>query len=215
MKDTVRGMGGAVVLVTWVGEAAGSRAAAAALACAGADSDRAALVIDLAPGRGPRPALVATTAARQLEERLAVHRPRAGVASRGQICHLALPADQEGIAQVAGSLALARESVCVVHLPPDLLQPLLAERGFEASGALLRADLDSNRALTALATRDLIDRGLRVMVLKQPLAWLPSRRALFGVLPEGSPGGLPPRLLDRLLQEPPSKGMREVLDAVG
>lgn len=204
-----------MILVTWAGEAVGSRAVAAALACAGADSDRAALVIDLAPGRAARPALVATRAARRLEERLAVHRPQAGVASRGQICHLALSADRKGIALVAGSLALARESVCVVHLQPDLLQPLLEEPGFEASGALLRADLDSDRALTALAARDLIDRGLRVMVLKRPLAWLPSRRALFGVLPEGSPGGLPPRLLDRLLEEPSADGMREVLDAVG
>lgn len=206
-------MRGVVILVTSVGKAVGSRAVAAALACAGAEPDRAALLVDLAPGRAPRPALVATTAARRLEERLAVHRPQAGVASRGQICHLALPADQDGVEQVAGSLALARESVCVVHSPPDLLQPLLEERGFEASGALLRADLDSDRALTALATRDLIDRGLRVMVLKQPLAWLPSRRALFGVLPEGAPGGLPPRLLDRLLEGAPEEGVQGALDA--
>ncbi|HET8639606.1 MAG TPA: hypothetical protein VFL89_05080 [Solirubrobacterales bacterium] len=208
-------MTGAAILVTWVGEAVGSRAAAAALACAGAEPDRAALLIDLAPVRAPRPALVATAAARRLEERLAIHRPRAGLASRGQICHLALPADRDGVEQVAGSLALARESVCAIHLPPDLLQPLLGERGFEASGALLRADLESDRALTALATRDLIDRGLRVMVLKRPLAWLPSRRALFGVLPEGSPGGLPPRLLGRLLEGTPGDGLREALDAAG
>lgn len=206
-------MSGAVVLVTWVEEAVGSKAVAAALACAGSGPDRAALLVDLAPGRAPRPALVATAAARELEERLAVHRPQAGVASRGQICHLALPADREGVEQVAGSLALARESACVIHLPPGLLQPLLGERGVAASGALLRADLDRDRALTALATRDLIGRGLRVMVLKRPLAWLPSRRALFGVLPEGSPGGLPPRLLDRLLEEAPGDDVREALDA--
>lgn len=215
IRGAIPEMSGVVVLVTWAGEAVGSRAVAAALACAGAEPDRAALLVDLAPGRAPRPALVATAAARRLEERLAIHRPQASVASRGQICHLALSADREGIEQVAGSLALARESVCVVHLPPDLLQPLLEERGFAASGALLRADLDSDRALTALAARDLIGRGLRVMILKRPLPWLPSRRALFGVLPEGSPGGLPPRLLNRLLEETPGGGRREVLDAAG
>jgi hypothetical protein len=64
-----------------------------------------------------------------------------------------------------------------------------------------------------LVTRDLIGRGLRVMVLKRPLAWLPSRRALFGVLPEGAPGGLPPRLLDRLLEGTPDEEMQEALDA--
>src|SRR3954452_19294147 len=109
MKGVTPERVGVVVLVTWVGEAVGSRAVAAALACVGAEPDRAALLVDLAPGRAPRPALVATAAARRLEERLAIHRPQASVASRGQICHLALPADREGSEQVAGSLALARE----------------------------------------------------------------------------------------------------------
>lgn len=207
-------MSGAVVLATWVGGANGSKAAAAALACAGSEPDRAGLLIDLAPGRDPRPALIATSAARELEERLAVHRPRAGVASRGQVCHLSLPADLDGLAQVGGSLALARDSVGVVHLPPDLLQPALREGGVRASGVLLRADLDRDRALAALAVRDLIGRGLRVMVLKQPLAWIQSRRALFGVLPAGAPGGLPARLLEHLLGEIASVDvMAEIADA--
>ncbi len=203
----------AVVLSTWVGSAAGSRAAAAALACAGSEPDRAGLLIDLAPGRPPRPTLVATTAARALEERLAVHRPHVGVAARGEVCHLSLPADQEGIEQIAGTLALVRASVGVVHLPPDLLQPALRESGVQASGVLLRADLDLDRALTALAVRDLIGRGLRVVVLKHPLAWVASRRALFGVLPAGASGGLPPQLLSRLLERAASiEGTAEIVD---
>ncbi len=89
------------------------------------------------------------------------------------------------------ALPLVRDSVAVVHLPPARLQDALAEAGIRPSGALLRADLDPDRALTALAVRDLLDRGLRVKVLKRPLAWVPARRALFGVLPPAAPGGLP------------------------
>lgn len=183
-------MNGAVVLVTWVGEASGSRAAAAALACAGSESDQPGLLIDVG-GRPPRPTLVASTGARELEERLAAHMPEARAASRGQTCHLALPADEEGLERLLAALPLVRNSIAVVHLPPALLQPALIEPRIEATGVLLRADLASDRALAGLAVRDLLARGLRVSVLKKPLAWVPARRALFGVLPVTAPGGLP------------------------
>ncbi len=76
------------VLVTAVGEAEGSRGAAAALACAGADIDLATLLVDVA-GEAPRPTLLASAAAHRLEERLVAHLPAARVAARGQVCHLA------------------------------------------------------------------------------------------------------------------------------
>jgi hypothetical protein len=201
---------GAVVLVAAVGAAEGSRAAAAALACACSEPDRAALFVDLAVRRAPRPALIATATARELEERLAANLPSAGAASRGATCHLGPLAargapvapggvDEEGaLGLLATALPLVRESVAVVHLPPALLQPLLADGRIIPSAALLRADLPADRALTALATGDLIDRGLRVAVLKRPLAWLPARAALFGVSPSGD-AGLPARLVERLL----------------
>jgi hypothetical protein len=188
----------AVVLVTWVGEATGSKAATAALACAGSDLDRPGLLVDLG-GRPPRPTVVASSAARTLEERLSAHLPEARMASRGQTCHLVLPGEVSGIEAVPAALALVRESVGVVHVPPQLLQPVLAESRVRATGVLLRADLDSDRALTALAVRDLLRRRLSVAVLKQPLAWIPARRALFGVLASGASGALPDRLVKRLL----------------
>jgi hypothetical protein len=187
-----------VALVSGVGEAEGSRAAAAALACAGADADRAALLLELSYGRAPRPALVATEAARRLEERLAAHLPDARVASRGRLCHLVLPADGEGIERAPAALALVRDSSGVVVLPPGLVQSALEEPRIRASAAMLRADLDRDRSLAALAVGNLLERGLRVAVLKRPLAWMPSRRALFGVLPAAAPGGLPPRVLRRI-----------------
>jgi hypothetical protein len=190
-------MSGAVVLVTRVGDATGSKAAAAALACAGSVADRPGLLVDLG-GQAPRPTLVASTAARELEERLAVHLPEARVASRGQTCHLALPGDETGTERVPAALPVVRDSVAVLHLPPALFQSALAEPRTRPTGALLCADLQVDRALTALAVRDLIERGLPVGVLKHPVGWIPARRALFGL---GS-GGLPQRLVKRLLDQP-------------
>jgi len=125
--------------------------------------------------------------------------PEVHAASRGQTCHLTLPADEDGLERLPAALPLVRDSIAVVHLPPALLQPALAMPRIEATGALFRADLANDRALAGLAVRDLLARGLRVAVLKRPLAWVPARRALFGVLPAATPGGLPPRLSDRLL----------------
>jgi hypothetical protein len=195
--------GGAVALVSRVGAATGSKAAAAALACAGSEQDRAGLLIDLGGGRSPRPALIATAAARELEERLAVHLPQAGVASRGQICHLALPADASGVELVAAALPLVRGSAAAIHVPPFLFRSVLEEPRLAASAALLRADLGADRALTALAARDLIEAGLRVAVLKRPLGWLAARRALAGLLPGPAGSALPRRLRARLLDERP------------
>jgi len=175
-----------VVLVTRVGAAAGSRAAAAALACAASEPDRAALLIDLGEGRAARSTLVATTGARALEERLVAHLPEVAIASRGRICQLMLRPDPTDIEAVLAALPLARESAAVVHLPPPLLRPLLAEPRIRPTAALLRADLSTDRPLIALAARDLMDRDLRVAVLKRPLGWLAARTALLGALPEPS-----------------------------
>lgn len=190
-------MNGLVILATAVSAASGSRAAAAALTCAGSEADRPGLLIDVG-GRVPRPTLVASSGARELEERLAVHLPQLHSASRGQTCHLALPGDETAFESIPAALPLVRDSVAVVHLPPTLFQDALAEE-FGPTGVLLRADTRTDRALAALAVGDLIERGLRVAVLKDPLAWVPSRRALFGILPGLATGGLPPQLLKRLL----------------
>jgi hypothetical protein len=153
-------------------------------------------LIDLGGGRPPRPSLIAAAAARELEERLAVHLPDAGVASRGQICHLALPADGAGVERVAAALPLVRDSVAALHVPPCLFRAVLEESRMRPSAVLLRADLGADRSLTALAVRDLQERGIRVAVLKQPPGWLAARRALAGLLPGG---GFPQRLRHRLL----------------
>ncbi len=188
-----------VVLVSRVGAAKGSRAAAAALACAASESDRAALLVDLEDGRVLRPTLIATAGARALEERLAAHLPDATVASRGRICLLKLSPEPESIDALAAVLPLARESAAVVHLPPVLLRAVFGDARIRSTGVLLRADLSEDRALTALAVRDLIARGLRVAALKRPLGRLPARVALQGLAPRGN-SLLPARRIERLLE---------------
>ena len=192
-------MNGRVILVTAVGAASGSRAAAAALVCAGSEPDRSGLLVDIG-GRAPRPTLIASSAARELEERLTVHLPDLRVASRGSTCHLAIPDDAEAVERLPAALPLVREAVAVVHVPPGLFQDALRLPGVDLSAVLLCADLASDRALTALAVRDLRERDLAVRVLKRPLAWVPARRALFGVLRADAPGGLPMRLRETLLE---------------
>lgn len=187
---------GPTVVVAAVGEAEGARGAAAALACAGADLDLATLLVDVG-GRSPRPALLTSAAAQNLEERLVAHLPDTKVAARGQVCHLAVSADCEGLETAVAAATASRETTCVVHVPPHLLQEAL-DCGLRPSGVLLRAELDEDRPLLALAARDLLTRGLAFAVLKRRLTWVAERRALFGALPAGSQGALPTRLVRRL-----------------
>jgi hypothetical protein len=193
---------GPTVVVAPVGEAEGSRGAAAALACAGAEVDLPTLLLDVG-GRPPRPALLASAAARKLEERLGAHLPDTRVAARGQVCHIAVPAEADGIGAAAAAIDVARGATTVVHVPPGLLQEALeGELDLRPTGVLLRADLPTDRALVALAVRDLLLRDLAVAVLKQRLSWVAERRALFGALPAGAPGGLSERFAARLLRTP-------------
>jgi hypothetical protein len=186
----------AIVAVTAVGAAEGARGAAAALACAGSEVDRAALLIDVG-GRPPRPTLIASGAARALEERLTAHLPRLRAAARGQVCHLSVAEDEDGVAAASAATTVARGSLAVVHVAPGFLQELLTGGRPRFTGALLRAEVAADRALLALVAQDLREREIDVAVLKQRLSWVDERRALFGVL--GAEAGIPSRLRGRLL----------------
>lgn len=187
------------VLVTAVGTAAGSRAAAGALACAGADLDRATLLLDFG-ARPPRPTLLASAAAQRLEERLASHLPDARLAARGRVCHLAAGDGDAGMELARAAATVARDELRVLHAEPAAVQALLdSPLGEVLSGALLRADLPADRSLLALAVRDLLARRLAVAVLKHRLPWIAERRALFGALPPDAAGALPPSIPRKLL----------------
>jgi hypothetical protein len=203
------------VFVTAVGAAEGSRAAAAALACAGADPDLATLLVDVG-GRAPRPTLLASAAARQLEERLAAHLPAASVAARGHVCHLAVPAEDEGYEAASAAATVGRGALAVVHLSPAQVRELLdRDLGPRPSGVMLRADVAADRPLLALAVREMLARDLAVAVLKHRLSWVAERRALFGALPPDQAGGLPAPLLRRLLVLPGEKKRPSPADGEG
>jgi hypothetical protein len=189
---------GSVVLVAAVGGAEGSRGAAAALSCTGSGVETAALLVDVG-GRVPRPTLIASASAHRLEEQLAARLPTLRPAARGEVCHLSVAADEDGLAAAGTAVTVARGGTAVVHVAPDLLRPLLETPGApRPDAALLRADLDADRPLVALAVGDLLERGLRVAVLKRRLGWVAERRAGFGALGSDS-GGLPESLVWRLL----------------
>jgi hypothetical protein len=189
---------GTVVVVTSIGGAEGSRAAAAALSCAGSGVETAALLVDVG-GRVPRPTPIASASAHRLEERLAARLPTLRPAARGEVCHLSVAADEDGLAAAGVAATVARGAHAVVHVAPEMLQPLLDTPGApRPDAALLRADLAEARPLVALAVDDLLRRGVRVAVLKRRLGWVAERRAGFGALGSDS-GGLPESLLRRLL----------------
>lgn len=183
------------LIVSAVGEAEGSLAAAAALACALAGREGAALLLDVGAESGPRPAVVASSRARELEGRFAAELPEVRAAARGVICHVALSGGPPALADALGQ---AGGLPCVVHVAPAGLHELIAT-GSLPLGAMLRADLGADLSLTALAVGSLHSRGLRVRVLKRPLGFIATRRALAGALSPPARGGLPTRLLGGLM----------------
>jgi hypothetical protein len=189
-----------VVLVAAVGDAEGSRGAAAALACAGADTEAVPLLIDL-DGRPPRPTLIATAAAQRLEERLAAHLPRARVAARGQFCQVSLAGDGDGLAAVSPAATVARGAAVVIHAESTRFRDLIeGGAGPRPTAALLRADVRRDRALLALLVRDLTAAGIAVGVLKARIGWVAERRALFGALGSEQAAALVPRPIAPLLR---------------
>ncbi len=200
MTSVVNPLGGApVVLVTSIGTAEGARGAAAALACAGADLDRATLLVDVG-ARPPRPTLLASAAAQRLEERLIAHLPEARVAARGHVCHLSVSPDEEGLEAASAGATIVRDSLAVLNLPAATLREMVdGTVGPRPTGVLLRADVAADRPLLALAVGELIGRGLAVGVLKRRLSWVTERRALFGALPLEA-GALPGSIVRRLTE---------------
>ncbi|MGZ8666820.1 MAG: hypothetical protein ACXWZM_06885 [Solirubrobacterales bacterium] len=177
-------MSAELIASSWLGDATGSLELAAAVAVAAAKGSghegAGSLLIELGE-RGPsRPTLLASPQAREIEQ--ALGELGAQAAARGRICHLRLPADGEGRGLASAALAaLPEPALCVLHGPPDSLRAQLDLRDLLPQGALLRANLERDRSLAALAAADLNSRGIRVRIAKHPLGWLAGRLALAGL----------------------------------
>lgn len=185
------------VLVAAIAEAEGSRGAAAALACAAA-AEKTALLVDLGAPK-PRPTLLASRAAQALERQLTEGVPGCQVAARGEVCHLAVSADSDGLRIAGAAVTSAGDTPVVVHLPRQLLPLAVDGDLLRPTAALLRADMPHHRHLASKTVRDLLRAELAVSILGRRLNWVSERRALFGALVPDAPGGLPAEVRRRLL----------------
>ena len=181
-----------LVLATSLGEASGGVAVAAALGVALARSEGGTLLVEAGATRGRGPTMLASAEARALEESLR-HAGFEWVAARGRLCWLGLPEGGEEV--VVRDLRRALESAvetpfpphgsraptAVAHLPASMWRAALAEPKLRPAGALLRADLPAERALTAIAVIELRERRLPVRVAPRGLGRVASRRALAGL----------------------------------
>jgi hypothetical protein len=190
------------VIVAPVGDATGSEALAAGLAAVAASIGGEGLLASLASARRPRPTIVASAAARDLEERLAGSVPGTDPVARGNVCQLAVPGDRDGIEGLAAAAAASSEdALWALHAPPHVFRLLVDYPGFVRRVAVLRADLDADLALTALAVGELLAEGIPVRVVKRPLGRIAARRAVAGISPgPGTERGLR-TMLERLIGE--------------
>lgn len=194
-----------LAIVSSVGQAAGSLATAAALACAGIGTARATLLIDLG-GRQPRPTLLCTPAARSLEGCLERSLHLAGMAPRGGFCQVALPGDDEGFAAAGTAVEVARGVPAVLHVPNEGLEPLLEARVASRASAVLLSGADGADPPTVPPIcLELLGCGLTVAVLERRLRWMTERRALFGALRSDELEELPRALVQWLAGYSPGR----------
>jgi hypothetical protein len=192
-----------LILAGSVGGAGGGAALAAAVGVAAVTAERrpaAVLLADLDPPQRPRrPTMLASEPAWELEDALRELGPAfAGAAARGHLCHLALPPD-EGLDRLGELLESRPPATRVLAHVPEGLWATAVDRDLRASAGLLQAELPANRALVALAVRELHERGMRVRVAGRPLGRVASRRALAGMDPGGAASRRAARLARGLL----------------
>src|SRR5919108_269537 len=118
----------------------------------------------LGGGRNRGPTMLASAAAGRLEE--ALREAGAGrAAARGRLCWLGLPGGEEGLGELARALdAAPAGSLALAHLPARLWPLAVETPALGARAGLLRADLPGDRALAALAVKELRERSLRARI---------------------------------------------------
>jgi nitroreductase len=182
-----------------------SRGLAAAVAVeAAALTGAGTLLVEVGEGARRRaPTLLASSSAREVEEKLrSAGRP---ASARGHLCHLALE-DGEGSEEVAAAVADAEAELAVVHLPGRLWVPALETKGLGIAGGCLLVSLPAERSLAAIAVEELARRRLPCRVATRAPGQLAARRALAGVRAGGWVSDLAARIARRLLGLGPERG---------
>ena len=141
--------------------------------------------LDRTPGaRGPT--LLASAAARDLEDAVRDRGDLRSAAARGHLCHVSLEG-RDGLDRLAALVAAPLPaSLVIAHLAERDWPRALSHPGIPARGGLLQADLPGDRALVALAVGELHEHGLRARVAGRPLGRIAARRALTGIEPGGA-----------------------------
>jgi hypothetical protein len=182
---------------------AGGLAVAAALGVAVATDEGAGgfaapvLLVELGGGRARGPTMLAADGARSLERALRDEGLEA--AARGHLAWLRLAGD-EATEALAGAIehgAAAR--AVVVACSGAEARALLDAGAVQPDAIVLRADLPAQRALAALAVRDLGAEAGRVRVVGRGLGRVAARRAIAGIDPGGDASRRMRRLARRLL----------------
>src|SRR5215207_9244142 len=134
------------------GMAATAAAVGVAVARLGGRAPLGVVVVHPHSGSRPRPTLVSSAAARDLESRLRTDVP---AVARGAIC--AVSVAEESLPDAIDCCRASGAAAVVVHGEPAMWRELIGTG--EVGGAVLRADARASRALTALAARELISAG--------------------------------------------------------
>jgi hypothetical protein len=185
------------ILATGTGRGPSQGLAAAVAVEGSALTGAATLFIDWADGARRRgPTLLASPAAREVEERLRSAGRRA--AARGGICHLAVEGG-EAIDGVAACVGDSGAELAVVHLPGRLWVPALDAEGLVPAGGCVLVSLPGERSLAALAVGELARRRLPCRVATRAPGQLATRRALAGVRAGGWVSELAAGIARRLL----------------
>ena len=185
-------------------------AAALAVTLAGEPGERGAvLLIDASGDSGRGPTMLASAAARDLERTMR----GAGfeAAARGRVAWASLGATErepERIGECVDAAGAVRAVLIV--LPVEIWPALLARDAVRVDAVLLRASLPAQRALAALAVRELRAGGLRVRIAACGPGRVGTRRALAGVDPGGEAARRSARLARGLLGPAAGIGSRPV-----
>jgi hypothetical protein len=176
----------AVVIAGEASGAGGALAEAAALGVAVARrSGEGVLLVEVGDDeRRRRPTLLASDPARELERAVREADPSLRPVARGELCWLRLEPDggEEVLDAVADLLKAGLPcALAIVCLPPALWPVALERPGLDVHGGLLRADLEEERELAALAVAELRGRGVRARVAKHRQGMVATRRSLAGL----------------------------------
>lgn len=157
--------------------------AACVVARTAAATGRPVLLAELRAGRRRAAGVYSTAVSRAVAELVGARFRQLTPVTRGPVCHLTLPADADEAAGVVGELPeiLPQRGLCLVHTSPSGLRSLVEEDRVKVDSALLVADLDRDRSLTALACEDLSRRGIRCRVWKLEVGGLRAKLAALGL----------------------------------